>query len=174
MLQVGDSAPELDLHPVFGLPVHLSQGTVVTAYLRPLGGSTARLTIARLTEALARFDAEGYKMVGITRTDLTFARDYVPRHHVLFPIVVDETGSLGEALGVQIDRGYVKTTLGLRPSLIRNGSEAFALGRQWSGLPSTTLPAWFVTRDGRVRYAHYAKSILEQPDVEALWKAATS
>ena len=174
MLQVGDPAPALELHPVFGLPVHTAQGTLVVAILRPLSGSTARLTIARLTEALPRFDAEGFRMVGITRTDLTLARDFVPRNHVLFPIVVDDGGAIQAAFGVQSDKGFLKSALALRPGLLQSASEALALGRVWNELPATLLPAWFVLRDGRVQYAQYARTVLEQPDVEALWKAATS
>lgn len=174
MLQVGDQAPALELHPVFGLPVHTAQGTLVVAILRPLSGSTARLTIARLTEALPRFDTEGFRIVGITRTDLTLARDFVPRNHVLFPIVDDESGTVQAAFGVETDKGFVKSALGLRPSLLQSASEALGLGRAWNELPSATLPAWFVLRDGKVVYAHYARSVLEQPDIEALWKAATS
>lgn len=173
MFQVGDASPELTLSPVFGLPVKLHQGVSIVCFMRPLSGSTARSTIQVLTEAWPRFDAEGFKLVGVTRTDLTFARDFVPRHHVLFPIVVDERGELFAQFGVGKDTGFLKTAMSLRPRHYQALSEAFALGRQANALPGSDLPAFFVVRDGRFVYASYGASALEQPQVEELWRAAT-
>lgn len=174
MLSPGDPAPPLRLQPVFGLPVDLAHGTTVVVFLRPLTGSTARVTIKTLTEAWPRFDAEGIKLLGVTHTDLTFARDYVPRNHVLFPIYVDEDGSLSAAFQTASDTGLVKSLLGLRPRHLQVLSEALAYGRDYTTLPGTDLPAWFVVKDGRVVHAGYASSALDQPEIEELWRAAHS
>lgn len=174
MLNVGDSAPPFTLQPVFGLPVALHEGTTVIAFLRPLTGSTARTAIETLTEAWPRLDAEGIKLLAVTRTDLTFARDFVPRHHVLFPVYVDESGEVCRAYGVQSDKGLVKTLLGLRPRHLSALSVAVGNGRQLDTLPSSDLPAYVVVRDGRVVYASYGSSALDQPEIEELWRAATS
>lgn len=172
MFQVGDAAPELTLAPVFGLPVKLSVGVNIVCFMRPLSGSTARSTIHVLTEAWPRFDAEGFKLAGITRTDLTFARDYVPRNHVLFPIVVDERGELFTQFGVKKDTGFLKTAMGFRPRHYQALQDAVALGRQTNVLPGSDLPAFFVVRDGRFTYAHYGSSALDLPQVEELWRAS--
>lgn len=173
MLQVGDRVPPATLQPVFGLPVEVHQGTNVVAFLRPLTGSLSRAAISRLTEAYPRFDAEGIQVVGVTQTDLTFARDFVPRYHVLFPIYVDENGSMFREWQINHDRGFVGTLRSLRPGTVQAMVDAVQLGRVASALPSSVLPAWFVARDGVVAYAHYASSIAESPDVEAIWNAAT-
>lgn len=172
MLTVGDAAPGMKLHPVFGLPVDLSHGTTVVAFLRPLTGCTARVQITTLTEAFPRFDAEAIRVVGVTRTDLTYARDFVPRYHVLFPIYVDETGEVFRAFQVGADKGLAKTLTTL-PTRLGTAVEALKLGRTWNVLPSSDLPAWFVVRDGRVAYASYGSSAMDQPDIEELWRAAT-
>jgi peroxiredoxin len=174
MLQVGDPAPEATLQPVFGLPVDLHRGTRVVVFLRPLTGSLARATIQRLIEAYPRFDAEGIQVIGVTRTDLEFARDFVPRYHVLFPIYVDESGSLTDAWKVAYDRAFLGTLKSLRPATVQAVVDAMQLGRVASALPSSLLPAYFVVRDGKVVYARYASSVAEAPDVEALWNAASA
>lgn len=174
MLSVGDPAPAFTLQPVFGLPVALHEGTTVVAFLRPLTGSTARAVIDVLTEAWPRLDAEGIKLIGITHTDLTFARDFVPRHHVLFPIYVDESGEVARAYEVPSDKGLLKTLSGLRPRHFATLGDLLARGRQVDGLPSSDLPAYIVVRDGRIAYASYGATALDQPEIEELWRAATS
>lgn len=173
MLTVGDPSPGMKLHPVFGLPVDLSHGTSVVAFLRPLTGCTARVQITTLIEAFPRFDAEAIRVVGVTRTDLTFARDFVPRNHVLIPIYVDETGEVFRAFQVEQDKGFVKSLAAFRPNTASAAVEALKRGRSWNVLPSADLPAWFVVRDGRVAYASYGTSVMDQPDIEELWRAAT-
>ena len=174
MLSVGDSAPAFTLQPVFGLPVALHEGTTVIAFLRPLTGSTARTAINTLTEAWPRFDAEGIKLIAVTHTDLTFARDFVPRHHVLFPIYVDASGEVARAYQVPSDKGLLKTLTGLRPRHLSALGEALAHGRQMDTVPSTDLPAYIVARDGHIAYVRYGATALDQPEIEELWRAATS
>lgn len=173
MLRPGDAAPMFTLQPVMGLPVKLEGHVTVVCFLRPLEGSVSRTAIATLQEAWSRFDAEGIQLVGITRTDLTFGRDFVPRYHVLFPIVIDETGEYSQAYDIPCDKGFMGTLKGLRPEAVRTFVGSLEHGRGAPRLPSTILPAEFVIgRDGAVRYAHYATSVLDQPDIEALWNAA--
>lgn len=173
MLRPGDVAPQWTLHPIMGLPVDMTRAPTVLLFVRPLEGSSPRVTVNRLQEAWPRFFADGIQVAAITRCDLTFARDFFPRYHVLFPLVVDETGEYFQSYDVGSDRGFVGTLKGLGPSAFRTLRAGLRLGRARWGMPSAQLPAEFVVApDGTVRYAHYATSVLEQPDIEALWNAA--
>jgi peroxiredoxin len=178
-LSVGDVAPPLDVRPIFGLPVRTpgaagGRAPLVVVFLRSLGGGNARAAVRALNAAFPRFDTDGIGVVGITRTELEVARDFVPRHHVLFPVVADLDGAIGAAYGIGRDRGLVRSALGL---LTTPAAVATAASAAWEGRSAPEhvdrLPAAFVVgRDGTVRYARYARTIWEQPDIEALWDAA--
>lgn len=173
MLQVGEKAPQSVLHPIMGLPVDMKRQTTVLVFLRPVTGSQPRRAVALLQEAWPRFDAAGVAMVALTQADLTFTRDFVPRYHVLYPLVCDTTGDTFRAYDVQRDRGFMGSLTSLRPDSLRTAVAALELGRDWTTLPSDQLPAFFVVaRDGTVKYARYGRSVTEQPDIEALWAAA--
>lgn len=173
MFQVGDKVPQFTFSLISGLPVDMRRQTTVLAFLRPVTGSQPRVAVARLQEAWSRFDAAGVVVVGLTRTDLEFARDFVPRYHVLFPMVCDVEGEYFDAYDVAHDRGYMGTLKGLRPGNLRSAVDALSLGRAGAQLPSDQLPAFFVVAaDGTARYVRYATAITEQPDIEALWAAS--
>lgn len=174
MLQVGDVAPAFRVQPVFGLPVQTGGRPLVVAFVRPLEGSIARAALHALQAAFPRFDAEGIGVVAFTRCDLTLARDWVPRHHLLLPLVIDDEGRWFDAYGVHRDRALLRSIAGLRPSGLVAAGRALGEGRNWPAGGGDQLPAEFVVgADGRIRYAHYGRSVLDQPDVEALWAAAT-
>jgi peroxiredoxin len=173
MFQVGDRAPLFTFPLISGLPVDMRRQTTVLAFLRPLTGSQPRVAVNKLQEAWPRFDAAGMSVVGLTRTSLEFARDFVPRYHVLFPMVCDTAGEYFDAYQVARDKGYLGTLKGMRPAALRTAVENLNLGRSGPQLPSDTLPAFFVVAtDGTVKYARYATAITEQPDIEALWAAS--
>lgn len=179
-LSVGDAAPAIDARPLFGLPVRTpgaagGRQALAVVFLRALGGGNARSAVRALNASYARFDAAGVQVVGISRTDLVVARDFVPRYHVLFPIVADTDGALSAAWGIGRDRGLVRSFVGLarRPAALGN-----ALAAAWEGRSPPEhvdqLPAEFVVGlDGAVRYARYGTTVWDQPDIEALWEAST-
>lgn len=169
------NAPPFDAKPVSGLNVAIGGRPLVMVFVRSLSGSLARLALASLQARFARFDAAGIGVVAITRCDLTLARDYVPRHHLLFPLVVDGDGRWFEAYGVGRDRGFGRSLLGLRPARVQALVRALALGRGRPDGGADQLPAEFVVgADATLRHARIGPTILDQPDIEALWAAATS
>jgi peroxiredoxin len=179
-LSAGDPAPLLDARPLFGLPVRTpgrggGKGPLVVVFLRSLGGGNARAAVRALNAAYSRFDAEGVEVVGVTRSGLEVARDFVPRYHVLFPIVADLDGTITAAWHIGRDRGLARSALALptRPAALTT-----ALTAAWEGRSAPehadALPAEFVVgRDGALRHARYGRTIWDQPDIEALWQAAT-
>jgi peroxiredoxin len=178
-LAAGDATPALDVRPIFGLPVRTpgaagGRSPLVVVFLRSLGGGNARAAVRAMNAAFPRFDTDGIGVVGVTRTELEVARDFVPRYHVLFPIVADLDGTIGDAWGIDRDRGLLRSAAGLftMPSALATAASA-----AWEGRAAPEhvdrLPAAFVVgRDGTIRYARYARTIWEQPDIEALWDAA--
>lgn len=172
-LVVGQRAPTLKGQPVFGLPVETGAGTpMAVLFLRDLAGSTSRATVGRVHSALGKFEAQAIPVVALTRTPLEDARDFVPRYHVLFPVIVDETGEHFAAWSVKRDKLLLGTLTRMRPATLKHLVSSMSAGR---GLPRgglDILPAYFgIKADGTVAYARYAESVLEQPDMDSIWDA---
>lgn len=172
MLQVGDRAPPFSLQPVFGRPVRVPEEgdgrSLVLCFVRPLWSPWARAALARLQESFADFDRAGARLVAVTPSSRAVALDFVPRYHVLFPVVVDREGELCERYRVGRDRWLAGTVRALVGGEFRRVPHVlgFGVGRPEGAL--RRLPAEFVVRNGRLAYVRYARSITALPDVEAL------
>ena len=176
MIEVGGAAPSLHGQPVFGRPFHLDQvrarGSVVVGFLGALSSAATLQNLARLTEVWPQVDAKAGGLVVVTRSPLETARDFVPRHHVLFPMLVDESGELCAAWGVQAATGAGAVWVRARPALL---SRALSVLRNGQPLPEAHVdqaPAAFVVgKDGVVRHAWYGGSVGALVPAEALWAA---
>jgi len=141
ILNEGVPVPVTQLHPVSGLPVTFGTLPVVIVFIQ---------------------------LAVVTRTDLTYARDYVPRHHVLFPLVVDETGDIRAQFGLETDATFTRSLLRLRPSNVKAWLDGLSLSRD-PAMPNGDLGGELaIDRNGRVIYARAFTSVLDQPDVQRL------
>lgn len=176
MIRAGTVAPLLVGQPVFGLPVDLAtvrrRGPVIVAFLGGLSGAAALQNVQRLTTIWPRVDAEAGGVVGITRSPLAAARDFVPRHHVLFPVLCDESGKHTVAWGVGNAEGLTAMLLRARPDLLRRAMSVVRTGQPMPEAHPGQLPAAFaVGVDGRVTYCWYGASPSALLDGDALWAA---
>lgn len=96
-LQPGQPAPPLEGQPVFGLPLHVGtpaqRAPAVVCFLRHLGSPPTRAALARLQAAMPAFDHAGVDLIAVSASGLPLARDFVPRHHLLFPLLCDPGGA---------------------------------------------------------------------------------
>jgi hypothetical protein len=101
------------------------------------------------------------------------ASDFVPRRHLLFPLVVDPERRLGRIYGIQEDR-WLARTLG-SPAVLLGAARAWRHGHGPFDGPERQLPADFVVgMDGRLAWARYARSLAAAPDVDGLMACARS
>ncbi|MFT5686669.1 MAG: peroxiredoxin [Myxococcota bacterium] len=182
MLKEGDAAPAFSARPIFGYPVEvpagLKAGPIVLFFVPFLGSPFARRTLALLQERFADFDRRGIRIVAITQTELTAARDFVPRYHLLYPLITDPEGELQSLFDIQEDRYLLSSVR----SLLSGGSGAtggtgglMEFGVGWFNGPVRQLGAEFVLdRSGTVRMAHYASGVADVPDLDALLQCASS
>lgn len=178
MLRPGDAAPPFVARPIFGLesavPPSADGQPLVLCFVRNLASPFTRASMAAIQDRYADFDREGISVLLVTRTDITQARDYVPRHHVLAPLVVDEDGDLHQRYQVGTDRrlgGTLKAMLD--PDRLSAALDALQHGHGKPHRDLTQLGAQFVLgTDGRVAMARYATSVTEQPDLDALLECA--
>lgn len=171
MLQKGDPAPPFEARPVSGLPVVCppASGLLVLCFVRHLGSPFARQTLAELQGRFADFDRAGARVVAISHCGLTTARDFVPRHHLLFPLVADVDGALHKRFGLGHDRWFIQTMKGVARIPWRRTVRALRQGVGATGGPIRQLSAEFVVgRDGRLAHASYACHVFAGPDLDAL------
>ena len=177
MLTAGQTAPRFERQPVFGLPVALppSRYPQVVCFVRGLSSPFSREALALLQEHWARFDVEGFGVLAVTSSKLRPAQDFVPRHHLLFPLVVDPELELFKAFQVGGDKALVGTLRGLAGGGARRALKALRHGHGALERGQLQLPAEFVVApDGQLLYAHYGKAVTDLPEVEALLEAARS
>ncbi len=121
MLNVGDAAPHFCERPVFGYDVDVAAITekqpMAICFLQHTNSSLARRAAADLQAAYRGFDLAGVFLVAVSPTGLKVARDFVPRFHVLFPVIADPERRLFDLF--QVDRAGRREALkNLKPSLL--------------------------------------------------------
>ncbi len=170
-LRPGDPAPPFQIQPVFGLPVRVGGAgpRSILVFLRGLGSPSTR---KMLSEIQARHqELDGIQVVQFTTSTLELAQDYVPRNHMLLPLVTDAELRHYAAYGVGRDRGFMKTLLDLPGLASMPARLAFGLGAHHP--PYDQLPAAFVVgADGGLRYCWTGRSIWDLPDLDVLIAAA--
>ncbi|MSP56329.1 MAG: redoxin domain-containing protein [Myxococcales bacterium] len=168
VLSEGVPVPVAQLEPVSGLPVAFGKLPAVVVFLRDLHGTSARVAIGRFEVVRQKLGAAGIQAAIVTRTSLEYARDYVPRHHVLIPLVADVDGDIRKQFGLGTDPVYTGSLLALRPSTLRSWFEGWGLGRD-PAVPNGDLGGEFVVdRTGRVVYSRGFKGALDLPDIDKL------
>ncbi|MCK6524895.1 AhpC/TSA family protein [Myxococcota bacterium] len=178
MLSVGDIAPPLDGQPVFGLPVALGAAQrhpVAVCFVRHLGSPFCRAALAQLQARYAEFDVVGAQVLVITTSPFEVATDFVPRHHLLFPVLCDPDRVHFEAWGVGIDRALVGTARSLALGGLPELAEGLKHGQGRLDGDPRQLPAWFVVGPGgRVRFARLGAAVTEGPPIDAMLEAVCS
>ncbi len=176
MLVVGDAAPSFRAQPVFGLPLDVEDQTqrypLVICFVSSLGSPLTRQTLARLQDRFADFDVEGIAVVAVTRSDLDVARDFVPRHHVLYRVFSDPDGDLYERFGV-VGGDWKAAIKALSPRSVKRSMQALSLGVGKPERGSAQVPAEFVVAPGGViSYARYGASMTDLVEIDDLVRAA--
>lgn len=179
VIVAGSAAPSLTGQPVFGVPFDLhrsrARGAVLVSFWAPLSSRGTLASLAALTAVWPRVDAEAGGMVAITRSPLEAARDFVPRHHVLFPVLVDEQGETFRNWKVSKATGFSSKLRTARPAFVKR---ALSVLRNGHALPESNedqLPAAFVVNaSGEIVHAWYGSGVDDVVDAEGLWAAAQS
>lgn len=165
-LKPGDLAPSFRLQPVFGLPVEIPGRVSLLLFLRPLGSANTRSMLAALQSVHRELD--GIQVVQFTRSSLLLAQDFVPRQHLLLPLVCDPAGEWYARYGV----GANLLASLLKPAAILRYPQRLSLGHGKPEAPyGQQAAALVVGADGRVRWAWYGKGIFDLPEVSMLLEA---
>lgn len=180
MLTPGETAPAFDARPLFGLPVQIpppsGKRPVVLCFVRDFASPFGRAAMASIQARYGDFDRQGIALIVLTRSELTRARDFVPRMHVLAPVIVDVDGDIFKRYGIGSDRMLKGTARSLlRPGGLEAIRQAISHGQGPRHEGATMLPASFVVAaDGRIALAQYDQSITASPDLDALLECALS
>lgn len=173
MLKVGQDAPAFTKRPVFGLPVQLPHArySTVLCFVRGLGSPWTRETLAQLQDRWSEFDVLGHQVVAVTDSPASIAQDFVPRYHVLFPVICDPEQELFRAYSVGGTVSLAGNLRGLAGSA-RQGLRALRHGVGPLERNHLKLPASFcVSKDGHVTHASYGRAMTDVPEIDALLAA---
>ena len=176
MLSAGATVPSFSRRPVFGLDVVVPppQRPIVLCFVRSLSNPLTREALAILQQHWPRFDLEGVQVVAVTDSEPVVAQDFVPRYHVLFPVICDPEHALFQAFQVGGDQALAGTVRALAGGGVRNAFRALRHGHGPLERKQLKLPAEFVVApDGRLLYSHYGRSMTDVPDVDALIAACS-
>lgn len=173
MPREGDPAPELRGRPISGLPVDLGEllrgGPVVVAFLRPPGSRSATRAVARLDPLVDLLVGGG--VIAVTRGDLAAARDWVPRIHARFPVVLDADGSIFAAWGVGRDWKWRALAAAMTPAG-RRLAATLRPGQAPLRGEDDQAPAEFAIRaDGTIARAEIGRDAGHLPSIAALARA---
>ena len=98
MLSAGSPTPYFEHKPVFGYPIDsrvvATRRPFALVFLGAVTNPAILTTLADLTSVWPELDEKGIGLCGVVQGRLIDVRDFVPRHHVLFPILHDTDGSL--------------------------------------------------------------------------------
>ncbi len=172
MLSIGDSAPSFERQPVFGLPVQVPSSTpLLLCFVRSLSSPLTRERLAQLQHRHADFDVEGIRVAVITDSTAELAQDFVPRYHVLSPVICDPEQALFAQWGVGGHSPVLGRLRGLGLSSMRGALRSLKHGVGPIEMRQLRLPAQFLIRDGKILSAHYAQSLGEDLGLNAMLTA---
>ena len=152
----GEVSPAFHRQPVFGHPVQvpLGEGSLLEGQLVLFVGhlveARARALLSGLQARVKEAESRRVGLVAITSATEALASDFVPRYHLLVPLVVDPDGVLHQDYGVP-----QRTGLRARARAVLGGSpdgwmEALTLGLGGEALAGWRPAAFRLGPDGRV------------------------
>lgn len=179
MLETGAAAPAFEAKPVFGLPIRipadLSRGPVAIAFVGPLCSPLARAALAELQAAFPDLDRAGVRVFAVSPSSFVEASDFVPRNHLLFPLLLDEDRAIAARFGVADDVGLTGALASLRPELASRALRSLRLG---AGLRRGALGAavalFLIDRSGGIALARRSRGPFEGLDLAALTAAVAA
>lgn len=169
-------APDFKSKPVFGKMLSLQeeakQRPVVLVFVPGLSSPIARNVLAALQARVADFDLAGVGLYALTPSTLTSAQDFVPRHHLLFPLIADSDRSIHRLFGVG-RLGPKQAARSLQPESLKQGVSALRQGAgfQIRGTIRSTS-AFVVSRGGHLAHIHCGRSLFDSLPVDELLRKA--
>lgn len=172
MLSIGDPAPSFERQPVFGLPVQVPSSTpLLLCFVRSLSSPLTRERLAQLQLRNGDFDVQGIRIAAITDSKAELAQDFVPRYHVLAPMICDPEQVLFEQWGVGGHNPVLGRLRGLGVANVRGAFRALKHGVGPIERRQLRLPAQFLVQDGKILAARYAQSVGEDLHLDEMLAA---
>ena len=175
---VNQLAPNFEAKPVFGKRLALQQEAqkrpIVLVFVPGLASPVARNALAALQVHVAEFDLAGVGLYALTPSTLISAQDFVPRHHLLFPLIADSDRSIHRLYGVG-RLGPKQVLRSLQPESLKQGAATLRQGAGF-GLRGTFRAArgFVVGRGGLILHSYCSRSLFQPLPVEELLEAARS
>ncbi len=153
-MEQGQSVPAFVRQPVFGHPVKVpaasgeARGAHLVVFTGHLVSQRARKLLQAMQARVREADSKGVTLVAITSASEDLASDYVPRYHVLFPLIVDPDGVLHQEWGVPRVDGVRRWTRALAGGSPDGWMEALTLGLGREAVDPWCPAAFLVSPEG--------------------------
>ena len=171
-------APDFEAKPVFGKRLLLQKEAqtrpLVLVFVPGLASPVARNHLASLQSRVADFDLAGVGLYALTPSTLVSAQDFVPRHHLLFPLIADPERSIHRLYGAG-RMGPRQALRSLQPESLKQGAAALRQGAGL-GVRGTLRGArgFVVGRGGLLLHTYCAPSLFEPLPIDELLAVAKS
>ncbi len=146
----------------------LERRAVLLVFVPDLASPWAREVLAQLQAHVQAFDLAGVGLYAISPSPLTAAQDFVPRYHLLFPLIADSDRRIHGLYNVKAG-GPRALLSSAGPAALRRAAVALkrGVGRPSRGLFSP-VQAFVLGQDGRVHSHFSARSLFEELPLEDL------
>jgi peroxiredoxin Q/BCP len=146
MLEVGDKAPDVELHLADG-PVRLSSlhGKPLVVYFYPKDDTPGCTTEAKDFTTLApEFEQAGVCVIGVSKDSAKRHANFIRKHDLAIDLASDESGDVCEAFGVWVEKSlYGRQYMGIERATFLIGADG------------TVVQIW-----RKVKVAGHAESVL--------------
>ena len=128
MLEEGDKAPAVEVTTSAGNDIRLdAPGAPLVVYFYPKDMTPGCTTEAiDFSEHLAAFEAEGARVIGVSRDSMERHEKFIGKHDLTVPLVSDEDGKVSDGFGTWGEKQmYGKKFMGMHRAtflLDRNGT----------------------------------------------------
>ena len=171
MLSVGDIAPQFASRSICGPFIDVeklsAERPLALCFLNHTNTSWCREGMAAIQASWNQFDLEGVHLAAVIPSELEVARDFVPRFHILFPVVADPDREIFERYQIP-SANRIERLRAMGPEQIREGMRIIRQGLGGFIDPQAIRPAEFVISEGKIAYAHYGDGVSSIPDIESL------
>lgn len=177
-LKPGDRMPNFTFNTAYeqGRTVQDILGGKPTFFvvLRYIGCPSCRYDVHMLSKRYQEFIEKSAQVLVVMQSSPESIREDLKEAGLPFDIICDEQLEIYRSLAIEPAASMAELAPEeIMPQLMKKGEEAKALGFEhgrYEGIEEQ-LPALFLVDDsGVVRYAHYAKNLLDMPSVDQMLK----
>lgn len=169
--KAGDKFPDLTVRTAYKADRKVKdvlKGRTVFWVLRYIGCPVCRLDVALISKHYNEFQEKGAQVFVVMQSDKEHIRGTIGEGEIPFEIICDEDMKFYETLMIKPAGSMEELAGNMQDKLREKGEMADRYGFEHGDYEGDEqqLPALFIVdEDGIITYAHYAKELIDMPDI---------